>query len=1091
MLKKIIIGFLLVFTVSTVNADMTTTLDGRPTSDWCLGSTASGGRNKGILWAREVETILEAWTIAAEGDGLLTFPSYSGTITNDANGFTIYEATEEESITLTFDANDIIVSSSTGCTYIDFDTMIVKADEFIFKPIADANTAEGTVFYDSDDDNLYVKTTAGWVDLTAGAAGVTNLDDSYNGGAAIDVDGDAVTLTTSDEDDNVVLAIVQNEATNDNGAVTITMGTGATGSALTIDSQASGTDITGDNWSVDQAGAATFTSLTTTSFYQTAIASAASGNVALTVDAAGNGTIGIGSNSTGAITLGQATTASSTLAVTGATTMNGAVTLGNAAGDDITITGDVVADIRLDDDTTHSPALQFIDAGENDWAIVKSNGATGNLTVTSDAGTSDFQIVTGNLKVGGGSEGVTLNGEDAYITGTLEVDSTTQLDGNLTMNGEVTAADQIAVNLNANDEEITITGTATNVTASNLITAVMAAQDNNKYILALQQTPNGDADNDFIVCEDNAGATDLFKLEAGGETTWTLDPAADVIIAAADHTAATGALDIDFDGHTDGSEAVNIKTTMDAGGGAAETMSGIYIDLDDDADAAEVLYGIRIDPSDSDGSATIVGLDLANDLDDGIVSTVGAACQALVIDASTAHTETDGVVDIGFASATNGAEAINIDLEADDLGSGHSVAALYIDTDDDTSTNGAYVRGIHLNTSDVDGHADTINQAVYVAGYDCALQADNGYVRIGTGATPGETPGDDDLFVEGTAEIDGVLYADGGIALTNSETIKNDTADEIELAANGKEDVSFNLGTTNTVTLTTDSGTNTWAWGDVDDLTGIGSLAFDAAASTVSLAASGNDQDLTVQVTGAHDASLILQNTGGTGSDSIGVYADGTGGGIDVDTDDGAISITADGVSNGDITIDAQDKVTIVSTDADGTDSIYLHANGGSSEVVKIHSDQGTGADSIHLLSDVGGITLNTGTAGVTFSGDLIKEYKVNVEVFDANDTLGATESGKVCICTGVAGEGATCKHTLTLPSCAAGLMFTIVDANATGDADVWITASAGDTINGGTAAKSYKCTTDAVKQSVTLVGQDDTAWLVISEVGTWANDDS
>ena len=103
--------------------------------------------------------------------------------------------------------------------------------------------------------------------VVAGTA--DTLDATYNAGATIDVDGDAVTLTTSDTDNNVVLAIVQNEATNDNDAVTITMGTLATGSALTINSQASGTDITGDNWSVTQAGLLTAAGFTNSGEFQT------------------------------------------------------------------------------------------------------------------------------------------------------------------------------------------------------------------------------------------------------------------------------------------------------------------------------------------------------------------------------------------------------------------------------------------------------------------------------------------------------------------------------------------------------------------------------------------------------------------------------------------------------------------------------------------------------------------------------------------------------------------------------------------------------------------------------------------------------
>jgi hypothetical protein len=112
--------------------------------------------------------------------------------------------------------------------------------------------AEGLLFYNDNTNVLQLYTGSDWVNVDV--AGGVSLDGAYDLGNTIDVDGDAVTLTTSDTDNNVVLAIVQNEATNDNDAVTITMGTGATGNGLTIDSQASGTDIAGDNWSISQAG---------------------------------------------------------------------------------------------------------------------------------------------------------------------------------------------------------------------------------------------------------------------------------------------------------------------------------------------------------------------------------------------------------------------------------------------------------------------------------------------------------------------------------------------------------------------------------------------------------------------------------------------------------------------------------------------------------------------------------------------------------------------------------------------------------------------------------------------------------------------
>ena len=102
-------------------------------------------------------------------------------------------------------------------------------------------------------------------------------------------------------------------------------------------------------------------------------------------------------------------------------------------------------------------------------------------------------------------------------------------------------------------------------------------------------------------------------------------------------------------------------------------------------------------------------------------------------------------------------------------------------------------------------------------------------------------------------------------------------------------------------------------------------------------------------------------------------------------------------------------------------------------------------------------------------------------------ETLTAADSGKVFSTT--AGQGAV---TYTLPAAAAGLTFTFVDVSATGNDDCIIQAVGDDTINGGTAAKKYTSAgADAVPTSVTIIAIDATQWVIIAEVGTWANDNS
>lgn len=103
-------------------------------------------------------------------------------------------------------------------------------------------------------------------------------------------------------------------------------------------------------------------------------------------------------------------------------------------------------------------------------------------------------------------------------------------------------------------------------------------------------------------------------------------------------------------------------------------------------------------------------------------------------------------------------------------------------------------------------------------------------------------------------------------------------------------------------------------------------------------------------------------------------------GGIDVDTGDvditlgdlnistgnatiaGDLSVAGTTSFTGDIDISSPALIDLTST-LDAAPSIYLHANGGTSEQIRLHADQGTSVNSIELDSDVGGITLVSGLA--------------------------------------------------------------------------------------------------------------------------------
>ena len=120
------------------------------------------------------------------------------------------------------------------------------------------------------------------------------------------------------------------------------------------------------------------------------------------------------------------------------------------------------------------------------------------------------------------------------------------------------------------------------------------------------------------------------------------------------------------------------------------------------------------------------------------------------------------------------------------------------------------------------------------------------------------------------------------------------------------------------------------------------------------------------------DANTILRAQS-SGSDKFLLKSDGditshgtyelttTGSGVDA-----ALYFSADstqhiykGGTAGDLNIEATNGKIILTTGHDVADTIYLHANAGVSETIKIHADQGTGAGSIELTSDAGGIDIN------------------------------------------------------------------------------------------------------------------------------------
>lgn len=157
--------------------------------------------------------------------------------------------------------------------------------------------------------------------------------------------------------------------------------------------------------------------------------------------------------------------------------------------------------------------------------------------------------------------------------------------------------------------------------------------------------------------------------------------------------------------------------------------------------------------------------------------------------------------------------------------------------------------------------------------------------------------------------------------------------------------------------------------------------------------------------------------------------------------------------------VDASGSIDLTSTE-NAASAIYLRANGGTSETIKIHSDQGTGAGSITVVSDAGGIdidatagaidilagtTLSAKGAGGASLGDDVGTWEFDgagAVTETGMTSLAVTPSGAITLTAGAASTWSTSAGALTLTSAAAATWSTSAgDLAITGAADLQLSA--------------------------------------------------
>ena len=186
---------------------------------------------------------------------------------------------------------------------------------------------------------------------------------------------------------------------------------------------------------------------------------------------------------------------------------------------------------------------------------------------------------------------------------------------------------------------------------------------------------------------------------------------------------------------------------------------------------------------------------------------------------------------------------------------------------------------------------------------------------------------------------------------TTAETMKlqgydvNNTTYRDALTITNGDVIAIAVGTGNeTVSI----ASTTWDVSAAGAFSGVTGLAFAAGeAATVSLASNGAADDMTLQLTGANDASIILDSAG-TGEDAIKIAS--SAGGVDVDA-----------AAAKDLNL-AGGQVAIVSKD-NAASAISLTANIGVTETIVVTNTQGTSESAITLTATAGGVNVDAAAA--------------------------------------------------------------------------------------------------------------------------------
>ncbi|MDB3913301.1 hypothetical protein N9378_00425 [Flavobacteriaceae bacterium] len=417
----------------------------------------------------------------------------------------------------------------------------------------------------------------------------------------------------------------------------------------------------------------------------------------------------------------------------------------------------------------------------------------------------------------------------------------------------------------------------------------------------------------------------------------------------------TGALDLNSGAFTLDASTLSI----DSSDNANITVGGTSKTLDIDASGAltidsatSIAIGANADkPIDIDSSTLDIDASGALTIDSATSIAIGAAADKPIdIDSSTLDIDASGAITIDSAStiSIDGANDVNLSITSSTAGEDLTIQQIGANDSSILIT----AAGTGTDAVKIDATAGDMLIAPNLIDGKTLKIGPSGATQIVL--TPHGTAGNEKISIinsSGTAD-DAIKIdaASGGLTLAagnDSLIIDADgtDADALQLSSAGGIDINATGGAAKDINIDASGSVHIKSTESASDsikihstIGGVKILA-DAAAAGEDIVIEATGSSVKLKSTESASDAIVLESTLG----GIDILASGAAAGEDID-------IIATGSS-----------VNITSTE-NAANAVYLRANGGASETIKIHSDQGTGAASIQLLSDVGGITLTGDT---------------------------------------------------------------------------------------------------------------------------------